>query len=277
MLLLVSLRAAARRFLLCANSCWKGGRAVCISRDYGRRKRSRVSALRTFSLSTCGGRSPLMMPWCVSRSRQFEAQPLKRWPLYPQLKLDRSCTTWRRTNRLPGALEALAVSDPARATPILIDALADDFARDSAAAALRGMGGAVRVLVVDAACEAGERPAATIRKRLAALDLLRDLPCDHDDWRRLERILDDSEPQLVCAASLLGIELSPSPDRIARRLLEILPQVGWEWLSIVEDMIVRCAERAGDRFRPLVPIDAADSQTLAAWRRICRRLGITDR
>jgi hypothetical protein len=178
--------------------------------------------------------------------------------------------------RLPGALEALALSDPVRATPILIDALGDDFARDAAAAALQRIGDPVRTWLIDVACDVGERPQATMRRRLAALDLLRDFACDRDDWRRLERVLDDREPQLVCAVSLLGVERSSHPEHIARRLLEVLPHVGWEWLGTVEDIIVRCAERAGDRFRPLFPIEGADVQTLATWRRICRRLGIDE-
>ena len=67
-----------------------------------------------------------------------------------------------------------------------------------------------------------------MRRRRAAADLLLEIGIDVDAWRRLECALDEADAQLVCAVGLLGMECSPDPARIARRLVEILPSVGWE-------------------------------------------------
>lgn len=182
-----------------------------------------------------------------------------------------------RHERLPGALEALAICDPDVATPILIDALEDDFARDAAQAALRRYGTEARETLIDAAIDPGDRPQAALRRRRCALDLLREIHLEDDDWQRLEPLLDDADPEIVCATALLGVERSRDPGRIVRRLLEVLPDVSWEWLSTLEDIVVRCAVRAGDDFRPLLPLEGSSPHrphVLSSWRRICRRLGI---
>lgn len=177
--------------------------------------------------------------------------------------------------RLPGALEALAIRDPEMAAPILVNALADDFARDAAQTALRRLGGSVKQALVDASLDAGNRPESTLRRRIAALGLVREVGVHSSDWRQLERLLHDPDARIVCAVSMIGVELSRNPGHIARRLLEMLPQIEWDWLSTVEDMVVRCAQRAGDGFRPplsLEPSGTSRADVILTWRRICRRL-----
>jgi hypothetical protein len=177
--------------------------------------------------------------------------------------------------RLPGALEAIADRDPEAATPFLIAALEDDFARDAAQAGLRRRGADVRDALIDAALDAGSGSEAALRRRRAALDLLREIGIDAEAWRRLECLLGDADAQLVCAVSLVGVQHSPDPGRIVRRLLEISPEVGWEWLETLEDVVVDCAIRAGHQFPLLLPLGPTADHRLDAfltWRRICRRV-----
>jgi hypothetical protein len=180
-----------------------------------------------------------------------------------------------REERLPGALDAVAERDPETATPILIAALEDDFARDAAQAALHRLGAAVCDALVDTALDPGAGTEAALRRRRAALALLLHIDFDTDTWQRLERLLDEEDAQLVCAVSLLGVERSPNPGRIARRLVDLLPTIGWDWLGDVEEIVVRCTARSGGDLRLLLPLPADGEHragVLMVWQRICRRI-----
>ena len=180
-----------------------------------------------------------------------------------------------RDERLPGALDAVADRAPEAATPILIAALEDDFARDVAQAALYRLGAAARDALIDSSLDRGTGTEPATRRRRAALDLLLHVDLDADAWRRLECLLDEEDAQLVCAVSLLGVERSPDPGRIARRLLGLLPNIGWDWLGTVEDMVVHCAERSEHDLRLLLPVPAEGEHragVLMVWQRICRRI-----
>lgn len=111
-----------------------------------------------------------------------------------------------------------------------------------------------------------------MRRRRAAADLLLEIGIDVDAWRRLECALDEADAQLVCAVGLLGMECSPDPARIARRLVEILPSVGWEWLQTVEDVVVGCAIRAGSDTPLPSSLEGDRLDVLLGWRRNCRRI-----
>jgi hypothetical protein len=176
---------------------------------------------------------------------------------------------------LPAALTAIVSRAPDAAMPILTSALEDDFARDAASEALRRSGGAAREALIRSAIDRGNGSEASLRRRRAAVDLLRQLEFDLRTWDRLQPLLDESDPPLVCTAAQVGVSAGADPVRIAYRLLEMLPNVGWEWLSTVEDMIVQCAITGGENGRILMSIEPTRSlrpDVLSAWRRICRRV-----
>lgn len=180
-----------------------------------------------------------------------------------------------RRERLPGALEAIASRDPDDAVPILITALEGDFVRDTAQAALRRQGIKVRDALIDAALDEGTGSESALRRRRAALGLLEDIGIDAEAWRRLERLLDEEDATLVCAVGALGVALSTDPARIARRLLEMLPHVGWDWCGTLEDTVVQCVGRAGVELSSLLPMNGLANDGPGAhlsWRRICRRV-----
>jgi len=181
-----------------------------------------------------------------------------------------------REEHLPGALEAIAARDPDSALPVLIESLEDDFARDAAATALRRQGIRASAALVEAALEKGNDSERARRRRRTALELLVDIRDDDPrTWQRLECLLDDDDAEIVCAAGRLGMRFAHDPARIARRLTAVLPRVGWEWMSTVEDLVVDAIQRAGpglSNILALAPLDQARPDVQLAWNRIRRRV-----
>jgi hypothetical protein len=175
-----------------------------------------------------------------------------------------------RAEHLAGALEALTAMAPESAVEVLIAALDDDFARPVAHVALVQLDGIAHTAVMDAAVSDVLRH----HGRRAALDVLLDAGITAADWRRLEPLLDEDDAPRVCAVALLGQDLTPDPARIVRRMLSLLPLLSWEWLGAAEQVILRCANRAGasmhvDQLSP-PDLDRADIRMI--WRRIQQAL-----
>jgi hypothetical protein len=176
---------------------------------------------------------------------------------------------------LPAALTAIATREPNYALPILIRALEDDFARDAASEGLRRSGVAAREALIRTALDRGNGSEGSLRRRRTAVDLLGQLDVDQSTWGRLQPVLAETDAALVCTVARVGTSAGADPVRIVRRLLEILPNVGWDWLSTVEDMVVECAMRGGETCKVLMSIDPERPLrpgVLLAWRRICRRI-----
>ena len=180
-----------------------------------------------------------------------------------------------RAERLPSALGAIVVRNAVRAMPILIRALEDDFARDAAMEALHRSGELAREPLVCSALDPGNGCEASLRRRRASLELLGEVEIDRAAWNRLQPLLDERDPALVCATAEIGASTWADPELVTRRLLAILPDVGWEWSSTAEDLIVESAHRVDERRHVLLALPPewqVRPDLILTWRRIYRRI-----
>lgn len=176
---------------------------------------------------------------------------------------------------LPAALAAVASRNSDQAIPVLIHALEDDFARDAAAEALHRYGVSAREALLQSAIDPGRGSEASLRRRRTSVELLHRLSVDQRTWDRLQPVLAATDPVLVCTVARAGISAGANPASIVPRLLEILPDIGWEWLSTAEDMVVQCAIRDGEARKVLTSLEPErplGPAAQAALRRICQRV-----
>ena len=176
---------------------------------------------------------------------------------------------------LPAALAAVASRNPDQAIPVLIHALEDDFARDAATEALHRYGVSAREALLQSAIDPGKGSEASLRRRRASVELLGRLSVDQRTWDRLQPVLAATDSALVCTVARVGTSAGANPASIVRRLLEILPDIGWEWLSTAEDMVVQCAIRDREACKVLTshePKRPLGPTTQSTWRRICHRV-----
>jgi HEAT repeat protein len=134
-----------------------------------------------------------------------------------------------REDRRTGAIEALAEYERPEAAPVFISALEDDFYRPPAIEGLRRLGRKVKPHLIRAAFSKsdyhGSEPPWSVRRRAAALTLLKDAGPDESDWRKLKILSRDEHPEVAVglACIVIGIGNERDRERSARQIIRTYP------------------------------------------------------
>ena len=131
-----------------------------------------------------------------------------------------------------GLIRALSEFGRAEAIPILFLALDDDLCREDAGAALRKMPAASRdyaVLSLRGAAGAPMSFPASLCRRRAVLQLLRDLGAGREDWPILREYLEDTDADSVIATAAIGFAIAQTADdsAIVSALFRISRHLNW--------------------------------------------------
>ncbi len=159
---------------------------------------------------------------------------------------------------LPGAIEALGNFARPDAIPIFDRALEDDACREAAEEAFRKLGAAARVSLALSAetplPNAEMESPSSLRRRRSALRLLGELGIGPDDWPALAPLVEEDDPEIVTGGARLALAVHRGErNRIAHRLLAILPGAPWYLRDEVADCLAALAPESG----PLVEAEIA--------------------
>lgn len=168
---------------------------------------------------------------------------------------------------LPGVVEALGQFANVEAIPHLDQALEDDMCREAAEEAFLRLGVRAREPLLLSALTplpgAPEERPSSLRRRRSALSLLAEIGLSGEQWRRLEALLDASDPALVIGVAWLAVVSRAGADqnRLAQRLLEVLPAAAWDLRQDAE----RCLEELPG-VRPLIETEIRRRESLSRQR-----------
>lgn len=180
---------------------------------------------------------------------------------------------------LAGVIEALGRLKREEALPYFVDALAEDFARPAAEAAIRALGSKTRPALLDAAVRrrpsaAAESPSSR-RRRLSALKLLAELgPPDPVTWPPLRDLIREDDPAIAALACRLCLASGdePSVHRAVERLVELLGSAEWPLSEDIEECLVERFEKARDFVTPRVEQGLPEGSYYDPGARISRSL-----
>jgi hypothetical protein len=151
---------------------------------------------------------------------------------------------------LTGVIGALGASGRIEVIPVLITALEDDASRPTARAALTKFGPRARPALLDAAMRqtpSRERESASsVRRRRAALDILRAMKSGRIPWPTLSRLMHDIEPKVAAAACEIVLDRGPGALQVAavRRLIQLLAHQDWMLQDEIKNCLIAHAETA---------------------------------
>lgn len=151
---------------------------------------------------------------------------------------------------IPGVIEALGQLDRDEAVPILIYALEDDFCRPWAEAALEGVAGRYRDLLLRSALlphpNAHEEREPSVQRRRTILLLLRRVRLTQEECHRLVALLESPDVELTVYAAAIVLADGPEVDR--QRAIGRLKAVALEapWYCDVQSLLERGSHR-GDQ------------------------------
>jgi HEAT repeat protein len=151
---------------------------------------------------------------------------------------------------LVGVVEALGSFRRAEAIPCLIGALYEDYGRRAAEAALLRMGPKALPALLTAAAHpapsAEWESQSSRRARRSAVQLLTRIGVPFRQRSRLRILMEDADPEVsvhACRAYLASAHDDEKPEAI-RRLVELLPRLGWLLSEEVEECILDHFESA---------------------------------
>lgn len=117
-----------------------------------------------------------------------------------------------------GVLDALAKFGRTDAIPIFLKALGDDYYRSAAENGLRKIGEVAKIDIINTAITPiihnGIETPQSIRCRSSALSLLVDLHISHDDWKVLQKLFKDRNPEIAVKIGLITVSIGNSSDKI---------------------------------------------------------------
>lgn len=143
-----------------------------------------------------------------------------------------------------GLIEALSVFANVEAVPYFITALADDICRPAAEKALRKLGSCAGVALLAAALTRippdGDEPATSLKRRITALEILRDLGPPPEFWAVLGPLINDSNSAVVIAVCNIAPQIgSIEAQRAAMsRLLAVLRSADWFAQGKIENCLM---------------------------------------
>jgi len=179
---------------------------------------------------------------------------------------------------LAGVIDALGSFRRSEATPSLIKALSEDYSRRAGEIALLQMGSRARAALLRAASRptpSAEWETQTSRRaRRSAVQLLVLIGVQLRQRCRLRVLMEDADAEVsvhACRAYLAWAPEAEKPEAL-RRLVELLPRLGWMQCEEVEQCILEHFESAraiiGECMRDQPPEPTDGSQEA----RICRSL-----
>jgi hypothetical protein len=151
-----------------------------------------------------------------------------------------------RMKPLAGVIEATGRFRCIEALPLFIEALAEDFYRPAAEAAIRILGAKARADLMQAAAERrlafGRETGASILRRRSALALLREIGLPRKwPWRAFPALLQDYDPTIAVLACRLSLDLASAPEGLkleaVRRLIALLPVADGLLSAEIEDRL----------------------------------------
>ncbi|HEX4079786.1 MAG TPA: HEAT repeat domain-containing protein [Rhizomicrobium sp.] len=196
-----------------------------------------------------------------------------------------------REKPLAGVIEAVGRFRCIESLPLFIEALAEDFYRPAAEAAIRMLGTKARADLMQAATDHrlafGRETGASILRRRSALALLREIGLPRKwPWRAFPALLQDCDPTIAVLACGLSLDLASAPRALkheaVRRLIALLPVADGLLSAEIEDRLtghfaaakslVVDAISAERRVQP-EPRDWPDHRVLTALLRVEARAG----
>jgi len=150
-----------------------------------------------------------------------------------------------RGHLLPGLVETLGGFRNTEAMPYFLRALEDDICRAAAKEAIQKLGVQAVPFLIDAAIKpspsADEESPSSRQRRRWSLRLACEQQVSEDDWRHLQTLLDDKDPEIAITVSRLALDVAPPEDkeRAVRRLIETLPGANWFLKSEAQAALAR--------------------------------------
>lgn len=187
---------------------------------------------------------------------------------------------------LAGVIDALGSYRRSEAIPCLISALSEDYSRRAAEAALLRLGPRARPALLRAATQPvpsaeWETPSSR-RARRSAVQLLARIGVPSRHRSRFRDLMQDPDAEVAvhaCRAYLESASRNEKPD-IIRRLIALIPSLGWLICEEVEECIIDHIENAREiiaermRDRPPDPSDQSPrARTYHSLFRVVQRAG----
>ncbi len=126
-----------------------------------------------------------------------------------------------------GVLDALAKFGRTEAIPIFLKALGDDYYRSAAENGLHEIGEVAKADIINTAITPiihnGIETPQSIRCRSSALSLLVDLHINRNDWKVLQKLFKDCNPEIAVKIGLITISIGNSLDktRSVRQIIKV--------------------------------------------------------
>jgi HEAT repeat protein len=145
---------------------------------------------------------------------------------------------------LPGAVYALGEFERPEAAPVFVNALGDDVSRPPADRALRAIAEKIKPLLVKAArrvtSQEDEKPSERQRRR-SVVRILADMVLREEDWKELQPLLQDGDPEIEMMAGEMAVDWAPPTEKqiAARFLLRSLNSAHWFFQIRIQECLRR--------------------------------------
>ncbi len=169
---------------------------------------------------------------------------------------------------LAGVVDTLGALRRIEALPYFIRALAEDFTRSAAEAAIRSLGAQTRPALLTAAgphLAADERePVSSTRQRRSALRLYAEFGAPPDpDWLTLCRLTEDQDEWNAVLACQIFVKYSTESAKVGaavRRLISLLASADWPLSEEIEDSLLKHFDRAKPIIEEVLQSGTADAE-----------------
>ncbi len=186
---------------------------------------------------------------------------------------------------LAGVIEALDKRGCVEALPYFIKALAEDFTRPAAEAALRRLGPRARTALLETASirtlSDRSETVSSKRQRRSALALYAELGSPvKQEWSKLYSLISDDDPEIAAIACEISISTVNETAKVVTvlRLIDLLGSAGWLLGQKIEDCLVKHFDTAQAIIGELLQHDQAGlnddsprARTLRALHRVTTR------
>jgi hypothetical protein len=180
---------------------------------------------------------------------------------------------------LAGVIEALDKRGCVDALPYFVKALAEDFARPAAEAALRNLGSLARSALLGAATlhQPFDRSetVSSKRQRRSALALYAELGSPlTEEWPKVYSLISDDDPEIAAIACELSLATVNEAAKVVPvlRLIDLLPSAGWLLGQKIEDCLVKHFDTARALIAEVLRHDQASMNYDSARARTTRAL-----
>lgn len=186
---------------------------------------------------------------------------------------------------LAGVVEALGKLRYIKALPYFIRALAEDFTRPAAEAAIRKFGPQARDVLLETAIRRvpsdEQESVSSKRRRRSALELYAELgPSPAEACRFLYQLMRDEEPVIAALACQICLASAHEPAKLVPvlRLIDLLGSANWLLSAEIEDCLVRHFDTARAIIADVLQVSETETdfgspraRTARALRRITTR------